>query len=682
MIIRNLTAALADPAVAYSATSDRYLVTFNSGDDLAGAVVNGAVTSLVATPTISSLTGTQDKSRVAWNSADDEWGVVFESDHLGDDDVFLRRVSNGGSLLGSLVSVAISVEDEQDPTVSYLPSSSTYLVGYDRFSTTGSDWNVWAREHKADGTAVAANFQASSSPTAGSDEFLTAIAANTLQGEWLQVWQDDRDGFDYDVYGQRFSSDTTPPRVVRFDPQDTATGVFLDKVFVQFSQDMDDTTITSANLKVYQAGVTEITSTTVTYLSATRQGRITVAGDWPTTQSLKVSVGTGTKNSLNVALLSVTEATFLTGISRSLDDSDGDGLLDIEEVLLGLDPFDADSDGDGLTDWEELFVYFTDPLNPDTDGDGTPTAATRRRTDARRSTVVPDPDPTASFKITQFHPRGTFGSPANVTSTPTLAVTFNNPVDVGTISLGTNIYLEDQTTFSLVTLSLEPQPNPRTVVVKPTSTLVNGRLYLLTVIDGSGSIKDTLGQTLGALDDSVIRVSTPTSEGFEATHYLNTLRRTQWEVFPLTAPTAGGRAGAALVVPSTRKLLLTETDVVTPGRGIPVELTRTYRNNDDAASGIFGNNWHFTYDRGFEVIADVNGDGRRDLRFRTADGRLFTYLSGATTQAKDYTSPPGFFETQKTVTMSGQKHLGHARRLRERALLPLPPAQRHDRRGP
>jgi len=50
-------------------------------------------------------------------------------------------------------------------------------------------------------------------------------------------------------------------------------------------------------------------------------------------------------------------------------DTDGDGLTDQEELLLGTDPKNPDTDGDGLTDGEEVKVYKTDPLNPDTDYD-------------------------------------------------------------------------------------------------------------------------------------------------------------------------------------------------------------------------------------------------------------------------------------------------------------------------
>ena len=58
-------------------------------------------------------------------------------------------------------------------------------------------------------------------------------------------------------------------------------------------------------------------------------------------------------------------------ILDQLADSDGDGLTDLEEILIyHTDPNNPDSDGDGLTDGEEVRVYGTNPLNPDTDGDG------------------------------------------------------------------------------------------------------------------------------------------------------------------------------------------------------------------------------------------------------------------------------------------------------------------------
>ena len=54
----------------------------------------------------------------------------------------------------------------------------------------------------------------------------------------------------------------------------------------------------------------------------------------------------------------------------SLIDTDGDGLTDQEEKILGTNPNLVDTDGDGLSDYEEVKIYHTDPLKADTDGDG------------------------------------------------------------------------------------------------------------------------------------------------------------------------------------------------------------------------------------------------------------------------------------------------------------------------
>lgn len=52
-------------------------------------------------------------------------------------------------------------------------------------------------------------------------------------------------------------------------------------------------------------------------------------------------------------------------------DTDADGLADGVEISLGLDPCgNSDFDGDGLLDVQEVLDYGTDPRNPDTDGDG------------------------------------------------------------------------------------------------------------------------------------------------------------------------------------------------------------------------------------------------------------------------------------------------------------------------
>lgn len=51
-------------------------------------------------------------------------------------------------------------------------------------------------------------------------------------------------------------------------------------------------------------------------------------------------------------------------------DSDGDGLDDNYEIVIGTNPDDPDSDDDGLTDGDEVDTYGTNPLMIDSDEDG------------------------------------------------------------------------------------------------------------------------------------------------------------------------------------------------------------------------------------------------------------------------------------------------------------------------
>ena len=52
-----------------------------------------------------------------------------------------------------------------------------------------------------------------------------------------------------------------------------------------------------------------------------------------------------------------------------MEDRDGDGIGDFQEVNTGTDPLSADTDGDGLDDIDEV-ANGTDPRSPDTDSDG------------------------------------------------------------------------------------------------------------------------------------------------------------------------------------------------------------------------------------------------------------------------------------------------------------------------
>lgn len=60
----------------------------------------------------------------------------------------------------------------------------------------------------------------------------------------------------------------------------------------------------------------------------------------------------------------------ISGCSDGEVDSDGDGILNIVEVELGINPLSADTDEDGISDGDEINQYGTNPILIDTDFDG------------------------------------------------------------------------------------------------------------------------------------------------------------------------------------------------------------------------------------------------------------------------------------------------------------------------
>jgi hypothetical protein len=83
----------------------------------------------------------------------------------------------------------------------------------------------------------------------------------------------------------------------------------------------------------------------------------------PTVQLQAVSIRAGVSSTSNVAAVPVLDPG---------QDADADGLTNADEHDRGLDPLAADTDGDGLLDGEEVDTFGTDPLVSDTDEGGTP----------------------------------------------------------------------------------------------------------------------------------------------------------------------------------------------------------------------------------------------------------------------------------------------------------------------
>lgn len=95
---------------------------------------------------------------VTYNSNSNESLIVFAADAGGNKgwDIFARRVSGAGALLGSTITVVSTSASETDPKVSYAASVNKYLVVWTEFDSSSE--RVMGRVMNADGTFPSASF--------------------------------------------------------------------------------------------------------------------------------------------------------------------------------------------------------------------------------------------------------------------------------------------------------------------------------------------------------------------------------------------------------------------------------------------------------------------------------------------------------------------------------------------
>ncbi len=148
------------------------------------------------------------------------------------------------------------------------------------------------------------------------------------------------------------------------------------------------------------------------------------------------------------------------GTNPDNPDTDGDGLLDGEEVLLyGTNPLVRDTDNDGLSDFDEVRVYGTDPRNPDTDGDG---CSDGLEVAIGTNPLVPD----CTLTPTPGGPTATW-TPVVITATPQPTFTFTPIVITNTPPPVTPTFTP---TWTPVPPTLTFTPEPITPTFTPTFT--------------------------------------------------------------------------------------------------------------------------------------------------------------------------------------------------------------------
>jgi hypothetical protein len=203
------------PDVAYSSYAGRYLVAWSAYDSLTSYDIRGQMVSadgsLYGLPfVICDVMEWQWNPAVASSDSADGFLVVWQEERFGitDSHIYGRRVANTGGVAGPEIQICTVADDQQSPDVAFAPSSGTntdaYLVVW-QDERWGTGWDIYGRYVQRNG-ALGSEYAITSS---ADHQELPAVAYNPDDDQFLVVWQF-RSGITQDLYSQRVVAGGSP----------------------------------------------------------------------------------------------------------------------------------------------------------------------------------------------------------------------------------------------------------------------------------------------------------------------------------------------------------------------------------------------------------------------------------------------------------------------------------------
>jgi len=208
-----------NPAVAYNSNADQYLAVWEDGrhystrgTDIYGQRLAADGSRIGGAFRISGILATSSEYNpaVAYNATANQYLIVWEDyrdSGTRGSDIYGRRVKAGGRLAGDdfRISGAAADEDEYSPAVAYNATANQYLVAWADFrdsGTRGSD--IYGKRVKAGGRLAGDDFRISGDNATSGDN-TPAVAYNGKTSQYLVVWQDNRSFAtrQSDTYGRR-----------------------------------------------------------------------------------------------------------------------------------------------------------------------------------------------------------------------------------------------------------------------------------------------------------------------------------------------------------------------------------------------------------------------------------------------------------------------------------------------
>ncbi|MGC9356422.1 MAG: hypothetical protein ACP5GX_01060 [Anaerolineae bacterium] len=201
-----------DPDLAYNHSSGRFLVVWrdhrNGVTDIYGQLVDNLGNLIGGNFAISTAADSQFAPRVAYNSDDNEYLVVWQDHRSGfDGEIYGQRVASDGSLVGSNFAIATGGGTKIQPAVDYSITLGRYMVVWADYN--GTDFDIYGQRLYESG-ALDGSSQAIT--TASGRQSNPEVALNAFNYEWLVIWRDEQNltTTGRDIRGRRLQSNGTP----------------------------------------------------------------------------------------------------------------------------------------------------------------------------------------------------------------------------------------------------------------------------------------------------------------------------------------------------------------------------------------------------------------------------------------------------------------------------------------
>ncbi|MCE9584357.1 MAG: fibronectin type III domain-containing protein, partial [Planctomycetes bacterium] len=209
------TSVHARPSVVWNSTLSQWFFTWEAYDDAIAAApkqVSGRAfdatlgTAAFAEILVSTDPGSNYDARIAWSATSNEYLVTFDNNPpTGKTNVHGRRVrATDGVLLGSEFSVETNTKASSDSSVAWIPNSNRWVTVFDLAG--GGMRGAYGQALLADGTPTGPLFVLSDDPEFG--EIQPTLARNGSLDQFLATWTDGSATVQ-DIWGARL--DLTPP---------------------------------------------------------------------------------------------------------------------------------------------------------------------------------------------------------------------------------------------------------------------------------------------------------------------------------------------------------------------------------------------------------------------------------------------------------------------------------------